>query len=185
MTQATIVVDVQNDFCEGGALAVQGGNAVAEKIAAYINDPREAGFVVLTKDFHTAGCDNGGHFSESPDFVDTWPVHCLSNGAGSRLNPALAGWESHYGMFYKGQGKPSYSGFEGTTKGGVTLNAYLNARGVTHVKVCGIAADYCVKATMEDARVYGYSVELLTDLSVGIHQTPEQVAAEFAGAAVA
>lgn len=180
MSKATIVVDVQNDFCEGGSLAVEGGNAVAEKIAVYINDPREAGFVVLTKDYHNPDSDNGGHFHENPDYVDTWPHHCVRGTKGSALHPALVGWESHYGVFYKGQGTPSYSGFEGKTRAGVPLAEFLKARGVTEVQVCGIAADYCVRATMDDARANGFKVTLLTDLTVGIHKTGKQVAQEFA-----
>lgn len=187
MTKALIVVDVQKDFCEGGSLAVAGGNDVAKKIARYINNLPSDTLLVFTKDYHEADSDNGGHIAlppALPDFIDTWPAHCVQGTDGANLNDAL--WDYNKGnvapMFYKGMGIPAYSGFEGwldAVAGGNALADYLRHYRVQNVDVCGIAADYCVKATALDGRKEGFNVSILPDLTVGIHATGEQVAKEF------
>lgn len=167
MTRTLIVVDVQKDFCEGGSLAVQGGNLVARDIQRFIDS---SGYyydtIVFTKDWHKDWPDtNGGHFSEEPDFVDSWPVHCVAFSKGAELHDAL---DSHNAMvFYKGYGRPDYSGFQGTSAG-LSLDSYLKDVGTTEVHVCGIAGDYCVKETALDAKRTGYNTIILTTLVASV-----------------
>jgi len=164
MTTASIVVVAQKDFCEGGALAVPGGTRVASNIATLLNT---AGFlydlIVFTKDYHQAGSDNGGHISDTPDFVDTWPPHCIEDTEGQDLHPAL--WdvrpEKPVTFIFKGHGEPGYSGFSGTTALGMSLVNLLDLHGIQDVDVCGIAAEYCVKQTALDAVIAGYNVTVM------------------------
>jgi nicotinamidase/pyrazinamidase len=146
MANALIVVDVQNDFCEGGSLPVTGGAAVAAAITAHI---AAGGYdhVVATRDYHV---DPGAHFSESPDFVTSWPVHCVAGTPGASFHPELdvAGIEA---VFSKGAHAAAYSGFEGAAPDGRALAEWLRARGVGTVDVVGIATDHCVRATALDA----------------------------------
>lgn len=171
--RALIVVDVQNDFVEGGALAVSGGIAVAVKTGSFIETHRDQYTLVInTLDWHEPAdvSDNGGHFAapgEEPDFNTTWPVHCVKDTAGSALRTPLAGY-----MFdrtiRKGTGMPAYSGFEGRTDDGLFLTELLRGYGITDVDVCGIATDYCVKATVLDAIRDGFNVRLLDGLHAGV-----------------
>lgn len=187
MTKALIVVDVQKDFCEGGSLAVVGGNDIATKIARHINNLPSDTLLVFTKDFHKPRSTNGGHIAlppNLPDFVDTWPAHCIQGTEGADLHSAL--WDFNSGKvaptFYKGMGVPAYSGFEGwldAVEGGNALGDYLRHYKITDVSVAGIAADYCVNATAKDGRTEGFNVTILPDLTVGIHKTGEEVAKEF------
>lgn len=189
MKKALIVVDVQNDFCEGGALAVSGGNTVALRIASLMKDygyHDEYDETVFTKDFHKPHDSNGGHIAlppEKPDFIDTWPAHCIQGTQGSDLHPELAFFNtgSILPVFLKGDGVPAYSGFEGTDRfSGMLLSEHLMSKGVTHVDVVGIAADYCVRATAFDAidaRLFK-EVTVLPEYTVGIHKDGEQIAAE-------
>ncbi|PPK68931.1 isochorismatase family protein [Actinokineospora auranticolor] len=160
---ALIIVDVQNDFCEGGSLAVAGGAEVAAAISAHV---AAGGYdhVVATRDFHV---DPGAHFSETPDFVDSWPVHCVVDTAGAGFHPALdvAPIEA---VFSKGAYAAAYSGFEGSAADGNTLEAWLRARGVTRVDVVGIATDHCVRATALDAARAGFATTVLLDLTAGV-----------------
>ena len=130
MSRALIVVDVQNDFCEGGSLAVMGGAAVAESVSRLA---RDGGYdhVVATRDFHI---DPGAHFSDTPDFVDTWPPHCLAGTPGASFHPALdvAPVDA---VFDKGHHTAAYSGFEGTEPNGVGLADWLRDRGVDAVSL--------------------------------------------------
>ncbi|MDQ3404228.1 MAG: isochorismatase family protein [Actinomycetota bacterium] len=165
MTERTalIVVDVQNDFCEGGSLAVTGGADVAAAISAHI----AAGsydHVVATRDYHI---DPGDHFSETPDFVDSWPVHCVAGTPGASFHPELdvTGIEA---VFSKGAYAAAYSGFEGSATGGVTLTDWLRERGVANVDVVGIATDHCVRATAIDAKAAGLATTVLLDLTAGV-----------------
>jgi nicotinamidase/pyrazinamidase len=180
-TRALIVVDVQNDFCEGGSLAVTGGAGVAAAITAYLRGHHEGdgrpayAAVVGTLDWHI---DPGAHFSSHPDFVDTWPVHCRAEAPGARshrsLDPGLIdAW------FRKGRHAAAYSGFEGTTEDDGTqtpLADWLRARGITAVDVVGIATDHCVRATALDAVSAGFETRVLLDLTVGV-AAPTTVAA--------
>lgn len=110
MKKALIIVDVQPTFCEGGELGVAGGNAVAERIADYVNAHRgEYEYIATTQDWHI---EPGSHWSEQPDYVDTWPVHGKAGTPGAELHPAIAALHVEH-HFKKGQYSPSYSGFEG------------------------------------------------------------------------
>jgi nicotinamidase/pyrazinamidase len=169
MTNALIIVDVQNDFCEGGHLAVEGGNEVARRVAsAMASDGYD--YVVTTQDWHISPSH---HFSENPDFVDTWPVHCLAGSMGADLHPAIRSAEGVIDeRFKKGLFTAAYSGFEAATgaSGGASqhLGEWLIERTVGHVDVCGIATDYCVKATVLDALRYGFTTSVRTDLIAAV-----------------
>ena len=171
MTKALFIIDVQNDFCEGGSLAVQGGAAVAEKITNYLEQNRSAYDVVIaSRDWHDAGNDNGGHFApvgQAPDFVSNWPIHCVSGTAGAEYHPNL---NTSFIDFHiiKGMGKPSYSIFEGETPEGQSLEALLSELAVTDVDVAGLATDYCVLASSLDAKKAGFRVSVLTKLVAGV-----------------
>lgn len=173
MTKALIVVDIQNDFCEGGALAVEGGNKVAQDVAHYI---RKSGGdyneIVFTADRHYAPpSDNGGHFAlppAEPDFVDTWPVHCVQGTSGTEIHAALADMAAKYPLFEKGQGRPDYSGFQGFNENDEELSMFLKARGVDEVDVVGIAGDYCVRHTALDALKNNFKVNVLADMVASV-----------------
>jgi len=185
MAKALLVVDVQVDFCEGGSLPVEGGNEVAERIAAYLEQQPEYLVIFYTKDWHLADSDNGGHIAlppAKPDYVDTWPAHCLQNSIGAEFQSVLRDYYAdHPGtIFYKGMGEPAYSGFEGTSRNG-PLATMLAGAGIAQVDVCGLAADYCVKDTALHAIQHGYDTKILENLTAGIHQSPEMVAEEIAG----
>ncbi|MCL4312692.1 MAG: isochorismatase family protein [Actinobacteria bacterium] len=162
--RALIVVDVQNDFCEGGSLAVAGGERVARLIGEWVDSARDRyDVIVATKDEHE---DPGGHFSEEPDYKDSWPVHCLINSYGAALHPNLT--VSLDEVFSKGRFSPAYSGFEGVSRTGVDLETWLREQGVTAVDVVGIATDFCVGATARDALRRGFDTTVLTDLCAGV-----------------
>ncbi|MCW2528330.1 MAG: Isochorismatase hydrolase [Pseudonocardiales bacterium] len=162
MGNALIVVDVQNDFCEGGSLAVSGGARVAAAITARI---AHGGFdhVVATRDHHI---DPGHHFSADPDFVHSWPAHCVVDSAGVELHPELSpqGIEA---VFDKGEFAAAYSGFEGLSIG-VGLADWLRRRDVDRVVVVGIATDFCVRGTALDAVVNGFDTTVEMDLTAGV-----------------
>ncbi len=163
--RALIVVDVQNDFCEGGSLAVTGGAAVAAAISARLRTGGDRwDHVVATRDHHV---DPGAHFSEHPDFVDTWPPHCRTGTPGASFHPELdvAPIEA---VFDKGRFTAAYSGFEGRTPEGAALRDWLAERGVTEVDVVGIATDHCVRATALDAAGAGFATTVLLDLCAGV-----------------
>lgn len=186
MTRAMVIVDVQNDFTEGGRLAVAGGAAAARRVSGYV--PR-AGYdvVVATKDWHISP---GEHFASplgpGPDFVTTWPPHCMYGDPGAELHanldPILDRLDA---VFYKGRYSAAYSGFQGSTVESVMLGDYLRSRGVTHVDVVGIATDHCVRATALDAVQEGFAVRVLEDLCVGVApETTVRALAEMAEAGV-
>ncbi|MBA8796162.1 nicotinamidase/pyrazinamidase [Friedmanniella endophytica] len=170
---ALIVVDVQRDFCEGGSLGVAGGAATAARIDALLRAPDRADrypVVVATRDHHI---DPGPHFSEHPDFVDSWPPHCVVGTPGVELHDALT-YRGFDAVFDKGEYAAAYSGFEGRA-GGRSPADWLQERGVTAVDVCGIATDYCVRATALDAAAAGFRTRVLLDLTAAVH--PEHTAA--------
>jgi len=178
MTRALIVVDVQNDFCEGGSLAVEGGAAVAAGITALLHQ-RQTGEVhyaaaVATRDHHV---DPGDHFSDSPDFVHSWPRHCVVGTDGEAFHPDLdpTGLDA---VFLKGEHEAAYSGFEGRADDGATLAEWLRERDVTEVDVCGIATDHCVRATALDAVGAGFGTRLLGHLCAGVAPTSTAAALE-------
>jgi nicotinamidase/pyrazinamidase len=159
--RALIIVDVQLDFCEGGSLAVAGGASVAERINAVTGRYDQ---VVATRDYHV---DPGDHFSAAPDYLHSWPVHCVAGTAGAAFHPALD--VAPIGaVFAKGGYAAAYSGFEGAEPGGAGLADWLRGRQVTEVDVVGIAADYCVRATALDAVRAGFATAVLTDLTAGV-----------------
>jgi nicotinamidase/pyrazinamidase len=181
MASALIVVDVQNDFCEGGSLPVAGGARVASDIADLLH-ARTAGLpgaasydhVVATKDHHV---DPGAHFSREPDFRDSWPAHCVVGTDGEAFHPNLDP-EPFEAIFTKGEHAAAYSGFEGRSTEGAALADWLRERRVTTVDVCGIATDDCVRATALDAVREGFAVTLLADLSVGVAAESTRAAIE-------
>ncbi|MFT4281999.1 isochorismatase family protein [Microbacterium sp.] len=169
MTRALFIVDVQNDFTEGGALGVDGGDAVAVGVSRFLEAHRDDyALVIASRDWHDGDNDNGGHFADGqPDFVDSWPVHCVAGTEGAEYDPGLdTSAVTHH--VKKGQGVPAYSLFEGVTDDGETVADLLTAHGVTEVDVTGIATDYCVRASALDAIAHGRHVRVLTDLVAGV-----------------
>jgi nicotinamidase/pyrazinamidase len=161
-----LVVDVQNDFCEGGSLAVDGGAAVAGRIGELLGTEaqRDYAAVVATRDHHV---DPGSHFSSEPDFVDSWPPHCVVGTEGADLHPALQP-RSFDAVFHKGEHAAAYSGFEGTDDSGKSLADWLAERSIDEVDVCGIATDYCVRATALDAAAAGLRTRVLLGLTAAV-----------------
>lgn len=193
-SRALVIVDVQNDFCEGGSLAVDGGAAVASRITSFLAEhASDYDAVVTTQDWHI---DPGSHFSDSPDFVDSWPRHCVAGSPGADFHPNLdvAAVDA---MFRKGQYAAAYSGFEGhaaqygdaagDSGDSATLDAWLREHGIGSVDVVGIATDYCVRATALDAARSGYATRVLTGLCAGIAEdlTPTYDDLKTSGVALA
>ncbi|MDB1089512.1 isochorismatase family protein [Streptomyces sp. ACA25] len=169
MHRALIVVDVQNDFCEGGSLAVAGG----ADVAAAVTDLIAAGtpgyrYVVATRDHHIAP---GDHFSADPDFVHSWPPHCVAGTEGVGFHPHFAPAVASGGIhacFDKGAHSAAYSGFEGADEAGTPLADWLRSREVSEVDVVGIATDHCVRATALDSAREGFATRVLLDLTAGV-----------------
>jgi nicotinamidase/pyrazinamidase len=179
MTRALVVVDVQNDFCEGGSLAVAGGAAVAAAITEHVRTAAgDYAHVVATRDHHI---DPGAHFAEHPDFRDSWPAHCVVGTGGVELHPALDR-EPLEAIFDKGEHAAAYSGFEGAADG-VPLADWLRERGVVEVDVVGIATDHCVRATALDAVAEGFATRVLIDLTAAVAEETARVALEQFSAA--
>jgi nicotinamidase/pyrazinamidase len=172
MTRALIVVDVQNDFCEDGSLAVSGGTAVARAISQHARTAAaDYAHVVATRDHHV---DPGGHFAEHPDFLETWPAHCVVGTGGVELHPDLDRGPLE-AVFDKGEYAAAYSGFEGRADG-VPLADWLRARGVDAVDVVGIATDHCVRATALDAVGAGFATRVLLPLTAGVSEASTDAA---------
>jgi nicotinamidase/pyrazinamidase len=163
MTKALLVIDVQNDFCEGGSLAVAGGAAVAAGISGLLANADYA-IVAATRDAHR---DPHEHFSSHPDYVDSWPVHCKLGTTGAELHPNFDTQRVDE-IFDKGEWKAAYSGFEGTNAVGESLADWLRRRGVDAVDVVGIATDHCVRATALDGVREGFDTTVLLDLTAGV-----------------
>lgn len=162
--RALVLVDIQRDFCEGGALAVEGGADVAERIRELI-DLGAWDHVVATRDMHV---DPGEHFSDTPDFSDTWPVHCVLGTEGADFHPSVP-MEHIDAEFHKGAYAPAYSGYEGVNpEGGISLVEWLHGKGVTSVDIAGIATDHCVLATALDAVEAGFETRVLLDWCAGV-----------------
>ena len=179
MSSALIVVDVQRDFCEGGSLAVAGGAAAARRIDALLAGDHGYDQVVATRDRHV---DPGSHFAERPDFVDSWPRHCEVGTRGAELHDALL-HQPFGAVFDKGAYAAAYSGFEGVAASGEYLTAWLRSRGVDRVDVCGIATDYCVRATALDAVREGFATTVLLGLTAAV--APDRLAETLASLASA
>jgi len=185
MTRALFIIDVQNDFTEGGALGVEGGAAVAAGITRYLAaHPNLYDQVFASRDWHDADNDNGGHFAttDAPDFVTSWPVHCVAGTAGADYHPALDTLAVTVGV-RKGQGRPAYSIFEGVTDDGESLAQKLDDLGIDEVDVAGIATDYCVLASALDAVATGRTVRVLDDLIAGVDPASSALALERLAAA--
>lgn len=186
-----VVVDVQNDFCDGGSLQVPGGTEIAKRIAGYIEEnSAQYATVVATMDFHS---DPGPHFASEegsdPYFVQSWPDHCVAGTEGAELHcevaPAL--FDAGAVLFLKGEREAAFSGFEATLEADedVNLGEWLQTFDVTEVDIVGLATDFCVKATALDARRLGFSARVLTDLSAGVaEESTRNALAEIADAGV-
>jgi nicotinamidase/pyrazinamidase len=167
---ALLIVDVQNDFCEGGSLAVNGGNSVAGHIARHLRHFKtEYGLAVATRDYHE---DPADHFSATPDFVNTWPPHCVAGTPGASLRTPIFNLvrEKLIGVVVdKGQHAAAYSGFEATDKAGHKLYDVLRDARIERLDICGLATDYCVRATALDARKLGFQVRVLVNLTAPVN----------------
>ena len=164
--RALVIVDVQNDFCEGGSLAVAGGGEVARAISRYLES---GGYdqVVASRDFHI---DPGSHFSAHPDYVNSWPRHCVVGSGGADFHPDLD--TSHIDtVFSKGAHEAAYSAFDGRDETGTPLAAWLRERGVDELDVVGIATDYCVRATAVSAAQEGFRTRVLLSMTAGVDPT--------------
>ena len=160
-----MIVDVQNDFCEGGSLAVSGGGAVARGVSEHLRRHRaDYELVAATRDFHV---DPGAHFAAEPDFRDSWPVHCVAGTEGAELHPDLDR-DLVDEIFDKGRDTAAYSGFEARSASGRLLGERLRQAGVEELDVAGVATDYCVRATVLDALKEGFRVRVLDDLCAGV-----------------
>jgi nicotinamidase/pyrazinamidase len=181
VSRALIIVDVQNDFCEGGSLPVAGGAGVAAGISRALSS-ESWDHVVATKDYHI---DPGAHFSDHPDYLDSWPAHCVVGTGGAEFHPNLA-TDRIEAVFRKGQHAAAYSGFEGHTDDDVGLADWLRERSVTEVEVVGLATDHCVRATALDAVGAGFATTVRLDLTAGVAPgTTEAALGEFRTASVA
>jgi len=183
-----LIVDVQNDFCEGGALGVEGGAGVARGISEHLaHHADEYGVIVASRDWHDADNDNGGHFAPEgvePNFVSTWPVHCVAGTEGAQYHPELTLDDVTHHV-KKGHGVPSYSMFEGISDSGDTVQSILESNGVSEVDVVGIATDHCVRASALDARATGIEVRVILDLVAAVSPvTRESAVAEMSAAGI-
>ncbi|VEG29601.1 isochorismatase family protein [Actinomyces howellii] len=163
--RALVVVDVQPTFCEGGELPVQGGHAVARAVADYLRSHEgDYALVVTTQDWHI---EPGDHFSAHPDYVDSWPPHGVAGTESAELHPALEGLTIG-ARVRKGQYAAAYSGFEGSTEDGRSLEEVLRSSGVGALDVVGLAESHCVKDTALDGVARGFVVRVLTDLTAPV-----------------
>lgn len=182
-----VVVDVQNDFVEGGSLAVKGGLAVAENVLGISDIGPDS--IVYTKDWHI---DPGTHFSETPDFIDSWPRHCVAETKGAEFAMPFKATDPER-IFLKGQYKASYSGAEGHNIDGVGLVEWLKEHKFENVEVLGIAFDYCVKQTAVDLAKAGFNVivsrpskNAAESYTASVHpENDEQTIADLTAAGVA
>ena len=172
--RALIVVDVQNDFCEGGSLAVAGGGAVAAAVSEYLAGPDGARYehVIASRDYHI---DPGDHFSDHPDFAGSWPPHCVAGTPGAQFHPQLDTRHVET-VFSKGAHAAAYSAFEGTDGAGTALADWLRERDVDALDVVGIATDYCVRATALDAARAGFATRVPLGLTAGVDPLTTQEA---------
>src|SRR5665811_1245767 len=183
--RALIVVDVQNDFCEGGSLAVPGGAEVARRISEYVlGHAQEYAAIVATADWHA---DPGAHFAEHPDYVNSWPAHCRIGTDGALFHPAAEpAFEQVQAVFRKGRHEAAYSGFEGFTTEGdarVALADWLRDRAIEQVDIVCIATDHCVRATALDATDEGFETTVLLDLTAGVARATTEAALDAMRAA--
>jgi nicotinamidase/pyrazinamidase len=177
MAKALLVIDVQNDFCEGGALAVSGGAAVATKISEYLAES-SYDLVVASRDWHDPDNSNSGHFAQAgtePNYTNTWPVHCVANTPGANYHPNLTTDLIEVDI-YKGQGQNGYSIFEGVTHTGESFQQLLKARNISEVDLVGIATDHCVLASAMDSKRHGLRVRVISSLTAGVSAASTEAA---------
>jgi nicotinamidase/pyrazinamidase len=171
MRNALLVVDVQNDFVEGGSLPVTGGRQVAAMVSRHLRHFKsEYQFVVATRDYHE---DPAGHFSDQPDFINTWPPHCVVGTPGASLCPPIYNLVREHliqTVVDKGRHTPAYSGFEALDPRGHPLLDVLKEQRIDHIDVCGLATDYCVRATALDARKHDFQVRVLVNLCAPVRE---------------
>ncbi len=190
MASALIIVDVQNDFCEQGSLAVEGGASVARSIselaelADLAEDEARWSYVIATRDWHV---DPGTHWvgeGDEPDYVDTWPVHCRADTPGAAFHDDLRVMFAE--VFNKGETHAAFSGFEGKAMGDDSdLASWLKTREVDAVTIVGLATDFCVKATALDAVREGFQTTVLLEHCAGVApETTETAMAEMVDAGV-
>jgi nicotinamidase/pyrazinamidase len=177
MPRALLVIDVQNDFCEGGALAVAGGAAVAGKITQFL-ESSSYDLIVASRDWHDADNNNSGHFAETgsePNYQTNWPVHCVADTHGAQYHPNL-NTEAIDEHIFKGQGQNGYSIFEGITKRGQTFDQLLAQNQIDEVDVVGIATDHCVLASALDSKNHGLKVRVISSLTAGVSDLSTEAA---------
>lgn len=177
MPRALLVIDVQNDFCEGGALAVAGGAAVAGKISRFL-ETSDYDLVVASRDWHDSDSSNSGHFAEAgsdPNYKTTWPVHCVADTDGAEYHPNLT-TDLIGEHIFKGQGQNGYSIFEGITQSGQSFAELLSAQGIDRVDVVGIATDHCVLASAMDSQSHGLKVRVISSLTAGVSEATTEAA---------
>jgi nicotinamidase/pyrazinamidase len=182
MTRALIIADPQRDFCEGGSLGVAGGAAAVSRIDSLLKGDHGYDYLIATRDHHI---NPGLHFADEPDFVSSWPPHCVVGTPGSEFHDNLT-FRDFSAVIYKGQYAPAYSAFEGVTADGEKLSRWLRDRGVDQVDVCGIATDYCVRSTALDAVREDFETTVLLDLTAAVapDRVPE-ISAELRAAGIA
>ena len=168
--RALLIVDVQNDFCEGGSLAVAGGAQVAAAISLHLHRHRAAyALVVASRDWHR---DPGSHFSAHPDYRQSWPPHCVAGTPGAAFHPNLDQVVDFRrcldAVVSKGEWSAAYSAFEGRTDRGERLLDLLKLQGISGLDVAGIATDYCVVASALDGSRQGLETRLLRPLCAGV-----------------
>ena len=177
MPRALLVIDVQNDFCEGGALAVAGGAAVAGKISRFL-ETSNYDLVVASRDWHDSDSSNSGHFAEAgsePNYKTTWPVHCVAGTDGAEYHPNLS-TDLIGEHIFKGQGQNGYSIFEGITQSGQSFAELRSARGIEQVDIVGIATDHCVLASAMDSQSHGLEVRVISSLTAGVSEATTEAA---------
>lgn len=179
MARALLVIDVQVDFCEGGALACEGGAAVASRISNYLRESKSNyDYVIASRDWHTPNDRNSGHFPEpgiAPDYVKTWPLHCIAETEGAEYHPNLDA-ELIDLHIKKGQGANGYSIFDGVTDSNETFAQLVARLEIDSVDVVGIATDYCVRASSLDAKSQGLNVRVITSLTAGVSASSTEAA---------
>lgn len=188
MARALLVIDVQNDFCEGGALACQGGASVAAKISSFIRENSSRyELVVASRDWHTPNDSNDGHFPAEgnlPDYISTWPLHCIQGTEGAEYHPNLDTnlIDVH---IKKGQSSNGYSIFDGVTEEGESFAEVLRSHSISELEVVGIATDYCVRASALDSVKQGFKVRVISSLTAGVSEaSTERAIAEMLDAGV-
>jgi nicotinamidase/pyrazinamidase len=165
---ALLIVDMQNDFCPGGALGVSGGDEIIPLINKYVDlfKGREAQ-VIASRDWHPAV---SRHFKE---FGGMWPAHCVQESSGAMFNAELR-LPPDCAVFSKGMDpeRDDYSALDARNAGGMPLSDFLRRKGVSHLYICGLATDYCVRQTALNGLKEGFSVTVLADAVRGVDLTP-------------